>query len=1204
MIVAFIVIAVILWGSIGWLLLKYFNKPAGKENYRRSVERSVYTLGETVKVTLQLTPPTSLPSVESHDVLLVLDHSGSMGSAPGSPLQEAIRAAENFVHRLPAPFHIGLIVFDHEAQLHCGMTEKKPQILEALGTIGSGGGTAIHLALNKCQDALNEARKDAKKTVILLSDGESDHNKAKEAAEQLKNHSAHPQIICIGFGPHVDIELLKSVADSKEHCIHVDSADKLESLFVQLANTISGQKAIMGFVNEGVMNASHAPFRLGQMGGLYPTSIQTEQETRIVWSVPLLEQQSVSSQEPVFLNYELTPRCVGWHPVALPDSKAIWEMPEGNKQKINGPKGPKVLILREGSAWIAYLFPLVFLLFKNLVKCQPVLESQESDDVEPLSLPTLPDPLPPPKVDVYSVDLRPALVIGLGELGEWTICHLKNQLRDRELDTALIDLVVVQNTEFHNRPDVTVGNCSLNDQERVVLKQDLRPYLEKIRKQGGTPELRNWIPWRQWLAETVPLTTCGKDRRKSRLALLLQPEKVENRLKNQIEQIQEKNGRVFIVGEAGDAETSGMLAEIAHICAPYKMGCTVILQSAPYYDDDISPHVAGMVNELERMITLRGEPVYSDRGGQSRLRADRLFDSIISVSGDEKAHISNLVWAILAYPEILKQKMPISNTTGCYQVQWRSNNLPQLSLWEWARERTLNDLINQQWLGLDMTAKPLMLPATNSGIVSDYRDQFWRGTDLKRSSGKFLQQAALMLGDDEKPNPLKLIMDETHDLPLARPYHEQKTYCDKERQIFLAYLEEWCHFVLEKEQDKRENEEWVLFVLWHTIQQLEQDFDALIESLNKLSGSEYFMNLLAFVLSMYVDYRAILNRVRGNVEHWISVFVGWRPNMTVNRLPQNFTSVCWNIEEHQKATEKRLSFPNEQQGPQAVEIKYQQWLKENSEPFLKQLRFQLKRKEQHFTFQLRCFDRSLEAVDDIPATFREQLDRYKDVVFQWPTIEWVNSETLSNPHDWERIGKFSGVNYSNIRKNGLNEDDPFFTAALLVDEIQPDRLPVAFSVRQTSGAIYTWPEEANAARIADKIRHILKRNPRHFSPKLIYFMRDTKKLHGFMGDLAENRVTLKGQRIILHRDGKEFEIGPSEAPLEGIERFEEIVRQVVALEEDSSGESLPPPSDWSNISSDEAVRQVEKHDLVKSISATPAWEMWQDVIRGLALEHS
>ena len=170
----FFIVLLILWACIGSLLLYLKSKPVGKKAYLRRVDKRIYNRAETVNVNLELTPLVAkTSSVDQHDIILVLDHSGSMGSAPGSPLRESVRAMENFVKQLPASYQVGLIVFDHEAQRLCDMTPKKEEVLRALKTIGSGGGTELHLALNKCIEMLPEGRNGVKKTLILLSDGGS-----------------------------------------------------------------------------------------------------------------------------------------------------------------------------------------------------------------------------------------------------------------------------------------------------------------------------------------------------------------------------------------------------------------------------------------------------------------------------------------------------------------------------------------------------------------------------------------------------------------------------------------------------------------------------------------------------------------------------------------------------------------------------------------------------------------------------------------------------------------------------------------------------------------------------------------------------------------------------------------------------------------------------------------------------------------------
>ena len=1175
----FFLVLLILWAGIGSILLFLKSKPVGEKAYLRKVDNRVYNRAETVNVSLELIPPvTKTLSLDEHDVILVLDHSVSMGSAPGSPLRESVRAMENFVKQLPISYQVGLIVFDHEAQRLCDLTPKKEKVLRALKTIGPGGGTELHFALNKCLEMLPEGRDGVKKTIILLSDGGSNRKAADESARQVREHSSQPTILCVGFGSNVDEDLLKSVADSRQHYIHVSSADDLGPLFELLVGVVSGQTATAVLVEEKMM----APFRLEKTGEIYPVSIQQTDITQVAWFI--LPQQA----EAVSLNYTLKSECLGWHSVAPANAQAFWKMPDGNNQPTMINDGPKVLILPNGFTWTGWwlLNPLFWLIFGRWFKCgQPLAQPQTTEDLSSLPTRTVPEPLLVPDNKVYIPKVRAALVIGLGALGEWSLSRLKWQLQDRNIDKDVVDLLVIQDSGVYNRPSVIVNGCRLDDAERVVLQQDLRPYLEELRQQDNTPDSRYWVPWRQWLRETRPLTTYTDDRRKARLALLLQPEEIEERIKNSVNRVLEQEGIVMIVAGAGDAEGSGMLAEIAHICAG--AGVTAILVPEMMS----SAETTGMVRELERMLIMRGESIPSDRGGNT-VFAKQLFDRVIvanqspgSAENTSKT-VSHLLWDLLAYADKMFELMPTVRDDTCYQVNLQGQILPQRSLWHWVQDNTLSELINKKWLGLTIVAHQVTLPAANPEKVQEYVTKFWDDSPYQRQPGQLLKTSALALRQN---NPF-LILEESLNIPLEKPYYEQKAYCDQERDAFRAYLEAWCHYMLEAESEKYQ---WGLPTLLEAVTQIEQDFEKLIENLNKLSGNTALVEQLSFIASIYTDYQVALGGLRSSLEHWIAVFVGWQPGMKVNPLPHNFVTVCSAIATAVKA----LPFPRVNENLVPL---YQEWNGQYGENFLQQLRFQVKSEPQTrgLIIQLRFFDSLLIYSDNLTEALRDALNRYKEVIYQWPAENWVVTENVANPADSLRLGKFSRHAYPSVSQ-AINEDDPFVTAAV---SVTPSKLQTAFRLDSNATAIYVWPEEANAARIADKIRHQLLREPEPVSAKIVSFMRNTKLLHGFMADLAENRITSQAQKIILNREGKEFEIGPSAPTLSGIALFEDVVRQVVAFGVSLTGEKLPPPSATWTVTPEEAVKLVEQHQLAQAASDSPDWAIWRDVIVGLVLE--
>jgi len=181
----------------------------------------------------------------------------------------------------------------------------------------------------------------------------------------------------------------------------------------------------------------------------------------------------------------------------------------------------------------------------------------------------------------------------------------------------------------------------------------------------------------------------------------------------------------------------------------------------------------------------------------------------------------------------------------------------------------------------------------------------------------------------------------------------------------------------------------------------------------------------------------------------------------------------------------------------------------------------------HLEIQLRFFDSVLTHSNNLTVSFsndlmvslREALDRYKEVVFQWPAEDWVVAENVPNPANSLRLGNFSRRAYQEVNQV-INDSDPFVSAAI---SINSSPLKQIFRLDENSPAIYAWPEEANAARIADNIRFMQSRQAEAFSPKVVSFMRDTRRLYDFMADLAKDRVTIEGQRIMLSRADRVFE---------------------------------------------------------------------------------
>lgn len=1195
----------IVWIGAGLLLLLRSSRRLGTD-YRRGVAERVYVVGEEIEVDLRLVAPANMQLADDHDVLLIIDHSSSMGSGPGSPLREAVRAAENFIRRLPDNIHIGVMGFDHEARLLSPLTNQPRQALRALGALGAGGGTAIHAALENSRAALRVGRPGVKKTIILLSDGSSEQALAEAAATNLQQEIEKLTIICVGFGAQVNESLLRSIASDQDKYLHVSNTDDLHSLFSFLAASISGQMAVAGLIDEGV-RAPH-PFRLMRTGGLYPIGVQPASAsradaTRIVWSIPLM------NQEPVPLTYNLMPECPGWHQVAAADSKSTWRMPDGTRTELRGPDGPHVLVMPRWLGWAwPILNPLFWMLFGRFWPCAvKAIESVSLPEPEPLPIAALPALPPVPQERVYEPDVRQAVVIGLGEVGEWTICRLKERLQDRKVDPARVEVVAIHVTHRANREPARVGNTVLDPHEQVEIHQDLRPYLETLRD-NDVPPLRRWIPWQRWLAEMPPLTTLrtiADDRRKARLAIIRKPEPVEAKLEQGLRRVVEHDGVIIVVGSIADAECSGLLAEVAHICAARGAGVTAVFAPTSFFETPATEELA-LALELERMYLMSGDQIFSDRH-QPPVAARRLFDRIIVLEQKQETALeaslpaAELIWTMLAYEGVFKQ-LPLLRAEGneviCCGAAIESHRLPVASLWDWVRERTLALVVNGQRLGLVEEAGRLALPNTDRQAVTVDVEAFWMGQYCTRPQSLLLQslRPTLQALNSDSISTLLSLQDV---VPFDQPYYEQVAYSRRERQAFAAYMEEWCQHILEREQARGV---WGVHILMPALLRVGDDVQLVINRIQRLSGNADFANLVNFASALLVDFLSIISKLQSDLAQWIASLVGSQLELHVDPQPDGVTPVAYDIENKRQGTENVLA-SLDTRNRELLNGWFQDWYNNYGAPLLDQLCFSAVRGAdgQHVSIKLRFSGQELDANSDLAGAMRAALDQYRNMVLGWPVEQMLQSKGVANPLECFRVGKHSALAYPEVER-AADEEDPFVAAAILVEERTLKQV-LGVNPPPPGEVPYIWPEEANAARIARKIRNQLRRDPQPFSPMVVHLMRDPQKLHGFMNDLAQGRVLMQKTKYILQREGHTYEVGPTDEKLQGLDAFQSVVQQVVAYELSLNGQPIPPPPTNSTRSFDETMSAIETHPLGRMAVNSPHWKMWQDVIHGLILEH-
>jgi len=200
-------------------------------------------------------------------ILLALDTSASMSSEDVSPnrLQAAEDQARAFVKDLPDGVQVGLVTFDTAARLLVSPTDDHAQVLDALGNLSVGPGTATADGIRTSLAAVEGARKNAsgkpgQAAIVLMSDGtptvaadgQDPVQAANDAAAEAK--AAGVPIETIAFGTAdgtvnvqgqdvpvpVDVEAMKTIAaDSGGRSFTAETADQLGAIYAKIGKTVA-----------------------------------------------------------------------------------------------------------------------------------------------------------------------------------------------------------------------------------------------------------------------------------------------------------------------------------------------------------------------------------------------------------------------------------------------------------------------------------------------------------------------------------------------------------------------------------------------------------------------------------------------------------------------------------------------------------------------------------------------------------------------------------------------------------------------------------------------------------------------------------------------------------------------------------------------------------------------------------------------------
>ena len=110
-----------------------------------------------------------------HGVILLMDASSSMR---GGPLEEARRAAREFIDHSHPKTEIAVLAFNDTSQVLQTFTSDRSQVRGAIERLGARGGTAVYDALTKAIGMMGDG-KYARPIIVLLSDGKDEDSRSK-----------------------------------------------------------------------------------------------------------------------------------------------------------------------------------------------------------------------------------------------------------------------------------------------------------------------------------------------------------------------------------------------------------------------------------------------------------------------------------------------------------------------------------------------------------------------------------------------------------------------------------------------------------------------------------------------------------------------------------------------------------------------------------------------------------------------------------------------------------------------------------------------------------------------------------------------------------------------------------------------------------------------------------------------------------------
>lgn len=709
--------------------------PKGENSrlFRSANERLVFK-DETLQVDLKASN-LQLPALEEKkvpwDVVLVIDRSVSMRSA--SALNHAKEAAKNLISSTPVDFSYGIVEFQAYARICAQFTGDHQKLHLAIDKIVSNGGTAIDEGLKLAHQLFKQQEiSDKKKAVILLSDGGSNEKLALKQANALKDGGIVTYTIGLG---HCHQDLMRKIAGDDSRFFYASEPSQLKEFFFAVGRKIQKNYASEVQITE-FPAVSTLPFRISGWGDLRPLDIELfkTQKPYVKWFLTGIHQDSTR------VRYRLIPRCCGWYPIAA--HRAELSLKNDNKEDtFTSNHGPYVLVIPRFFLWQifwVFLNPLYWIIKERVLKTNTCIQSiktmtlKKYDKPEPMPRVTI-EPLPPIE-PIYSLNLNPTLVIGIGSGGIHALTHFKRLLWEHNQDEKInqkVALVAVDSIKPYFNETVSSGTVQLAPADRKHLYSHTNKYIREQSEKSQLQKEHCWLPAKELNARGTDCDT-GKgtfmNPQMGRLIYLLTRENMNELnpiLKRLYDSAPDETLNICLVGTMGGGTSTGMMLDIIYsvkilikkLNIPQK-SISLFLMDAQPDDDETDREIKqetytmnkkAFTMELGRFFAAR-DTAFSPLPGDEKI--DQWFDHIFFIEKKQAANNKDDLYpqaAVLLYQWvvengfrefILKNSTYVSNQLLAHHVEADVLFFYKRLMEEYFALRLLLTVIGNRMLGL------------------------------------------------------------------------------------------------------------------------------------------------------------------------------------------------------------------------------------------------------------------------------------------------------------------------------------------------------------------------------------------------------------------------------------------------------------------------------------------------------------------------